>query len=136
MIFPSFNSIGFAKVMFLNFLYQKRNVILRIFQILDTYDPSKYNATFIFKSRSVSLVDSILIMMDNTRTVDKKNALLQIDKLPHFGFARNRCSFANFFVAKGIDDRAFSYVRVTDKTDGDLLFVGVKTLELAKDVDE
>lgn len=52
------------------------------------------------------------------------------------GLSRNWSHCADFAAFEGIDDTAFTNVRISNETNGDLLFIGMQLGELSEELDQ
>jgi hypothetical protein len=125
-IFPIIDAICFLYVFWLGFLQDHVNVESRLINLFNS------NATFEYH---INIIFTIMII-HNSRAINEIDALGQCDVLPDSCFSWNRCTLANFFLFQGVDNGRFSYIRISNETNTDMLLVFVQIIELSQQINQ
>lgn len=126
MILPALEFIRPFHMVRLDFLQNRRNVLLWVLHVLNTDDAAEKEIL-----RSI-----VMVRWYDTRAIDQVDPLHQRDILPHLGLTGDRRDFGDCLAPEGVDDARLADVGVADQANADLFPVLVEDAKLPEQIDQ
>jgi len=124
-IVPLHYSVNILNLFDLSFIKDCLNVLRWIRHLLCSYNTLKN-----------FLRVCLVLIMDNSRAINQINSFGQCDILPNFCLTRDWSDFTAMLFHKCIDNRGFTDVWISNKTNTDIFLVFMQDVELLQQLDQ